>query len=194
MAELNAAPRKPWVGLAIGIVIGLLLFGSCFVLGSAYFLAARPPPRSTQSEVKSNLKYAFTVQKASFGEHDRYDESIEAVGFMPERGNRYRYVFSRTGDAAAPGSPADGGVHTQVLADEGRTPPPDNLLLLTGVPTAGVGLEGTCPSCEITIYAVGNLDSDSTVDVWSISTKQRTIAGESVSPGQPYNHVNDLER
>jgi hypothetical protein len=97
VAELNATPRKPWVGLAIGIVIGLLLFGSCFVLGSAYFLAARPPPRSTQSEVKTNLKYAFACEKSFFVEHDRYDESIEVVGFMPERGTRYRYVFSRTG-------------------------------------------------------------------------------------------------
>lgn len=193
MAELNASPRKPWVGLVIGIGLLLALLSSCFGALVFYpFYVSRPHPRSKQSEVKSNLKYAFTAQKAYFGEFDRYNESIEAVGFMPEPGTRYRYVFSRTGEAAAPGSRADGGVHTGVLADESRTPPPDNMLLLTGIPLSEVGLEGTCPACDITIYAAGNLDADSTVDLWSISTKSRVIAGESVGPGQPYNHVNDL--
>lgn len=194
MAELNAPPRRPWVGLVVGIGLLVLLLGSCLVLVPAWFLAARPPQRSKQSEVKTNLKVAFTCERSFFSEHDRFDESIEAVGFMPERGNRYRYVFSRTGDSAAPGSLPDGGTHTGVLADEGRTPPPDNMLLLTGIPLTEVGLEGTCPACDITIYAAGNLDADSTVDLWSVSSKQRTIAGESVGPGQPYNHVNDLER
>jgi hypothetical protein len=40
----------------------------------------------------------------------------------------------------------------------------------------------------------GNIDSDATIDVWSISTKERIIAGETVTPGRPFNHVNDVEK
>ena len=48
--------------------------------------------------------------------------------------------------------------------------------------------------CDVTVVAAGNIDSDATIDVWSISTKERIIAGETVMPGMPFNHVSDLEK
>lgn len=72
MAELNATPRKPWVGLAIGMGLLLALLTSCFGALVFYPLyVSRPHPRSKQSEVKSNLKAAFTAEKSYFVEQLR---------------------------------------------------------------------------------------------------------------------------
>src|SRR2546428_7639290 len=47
--------------------------------------------RSKQSESKSNLKAAYTAEKAYYQEKDTYSNLIFAVGFSPERSNRYSY-------------------------------------------------------------------------------------------------------
>lgn len=152
--------------------------------------------RARQAEVKANLKSAYAAQRAYFDDKDTYSESIDEVGFLPERSNRYRYVFAPASDSLFPGSP-DGGAHNGVLADQRPSPPPDNATLLAGIPPAllaEAGLHGKCPeACHITMLAVGNLDGDSDVDVWSISTMVRTIGGVSVPAGQPYNDFDDVK-
>lgn len=152
--------------------------------------------RSIQSEVKTNLKGAFTAEKAYFAEKDTYSESLEQVGFIPDRGNRYRYYLSARGDMLIPGMP-DGGWHSNVAADLKKDLLTGNATLQASVPAAllaDTGIRGTCPGpCNITIVAVGNLDSDPTVDVWSISTEDRSIGGEKVSAGTPYCHVSDVD-
>jgi type IV pilus assembly protein PilA len=193
---MTVEPRnKPWAGLIVGVGLLVLMVGSClvlFVLPNILGRNFRPKKRS--SEARINLKAAFTAEKANFGEFDTYDERIEKIGFTPERKNRYRYLFSKTDDALTQGS-ADGGMHTGVLSDDGVS---KDAVLLAGIPVAllkEVGLEGSCPSaCNITLIAVGNIDDDATIDVWSISTKDRKILGESVPAGTPYNDVNDTEK
>jgi type IV pilus assembly protein PilA len=136
---------------------------------------------------------AFTAEKSWFAEKDTYSESVEEMGFMPERGNRYMYVVAPSGDALVPGGPA-GGTHTRIEADSKYSP--DNAALLAAIPPAllaETGVHGTCPdACRITVVAVGNLDGDSDVDLWSVSTEARTIDGAPVPAGQPYNHHSDL--
>ena len=59
---------------------------------------------------------------------------------------------------------------------------------------ADAGVHGTCPAdCYVTVIAVGNIDDDADLDVWSISTQARTLGGEAVPAGQPFHHVNDLK-
>jgi type IV pilus assembly protein PilA len=145
--------------------------------------------RHRSFEAKTQLKAAYTAERAFFLEFDLYSEDPAKVGFQPERGNRYRYVFSASGDAG-------------VLADAVKDPSSSNLALLAGLPPVllrEAGLHGACDAgtstqagpCSMTVFAVGNLDADQTLDIWSVSTVNRTIDGESVPAGQPFRHVND---
>jgi hypothetical protein len=118
---------------------------------------------------------------------------VEEVGFAPERTNRYRYYFSASGDPLVTGSP-DGGQHTGVTVDARMTPPSETALRAAIPPPlmAELGMHGKCPDeCHITMLAVGNLDTDSTMDIWSVSTDARTIDGEAVLAGSPFHHLDD---
>ncbi len=46
---------------------------------------------------------------------------------------------------------------------------------------------------DITIVAAGNIDNDDTVDVWTISSKDRTVNGQRVPAGTPFNNVDDTK-
>jgi hypothetical protein len=136
-------------------------------------------------------------EEARGEKHGCYETSIESRGFQPEYKNRYLYLFSASGSAQDRTSAPDGGRHTVLLADTRATPVPVNEELLAAIPTevlASAGIEGTCPRCEVTIVSAGNADADSTVDVWSISTKLRVIDGAEVPAGVPFNHVDDSKR
>ena len=191
------APKKTSTLTILLIVLGVGGIGFVCCLGT---LAAIAVPnfmkfqgRSKQGEVKSNLKAAFYAEKSWFAERDTYSESLEEVGFMPERPNRYMYVLAPGGDALVSGAAA-GGAHSRVEADSKFAP--DNVALLAAIPAAllaQTGVHGTCPdSCNITIVAVGNVDEDADVDLWSISTEARTIDGTPVPAGQPFNHHSDI--
>ena len=181
------------VVLAVGGLCMLCCVGTIAAIAVPNFL--KFGARSKQSEVKSNLKAVFTAEKYWFMEKDTYSESIEDIGFAPERGNRYRYILSPSGDALNPGEPA-GGKHTGVLVDAKMGPAPDDAALLARIPPpllAQAGLKGECPkACHITILAVADLDKDSTVDLWSISTEDRMIDGVSVPAGTPHKHSDDV--
>jgi hypothetical protein len=154
-------------------------------------------PTARNREPKVALTYALREERDFFEKHGCYETSIESLGFQPEYKNRYLYVFSASGSALDRTSAPDGGRHTVLLADTRATPVPVNEELLAAIPTevlASAGIEGTCPRCEVTIVSAGNADADSTVDVWSISTKLRVIGGAEVPAGVPFNHVDDSKR
>jgi hypothetical protein len=169
-------------------------FICCFGL-IAYPNMIRSTPRPSYYAAKLDLQSAYAAERSYFLRHSRYEESVETIGFFPKPG-RYRFVFSKTDDAKFVTDPADGGLHTGLLADEKEFSSANNALLWGGIPSSlrnSAGISGTCPSCEITIIMSGNLDSDSKVDVWSISTAARTIDGEAVPAGLAFRHVNDSD-
>ncbi len=185
--------------------------------------------RSKQSECKSNLKALFTAERAYYQEKDVYSSCVRKIGFSPERGNRYSYWVNTTKTTAesacstseartdAGGSTAstDGavkvdsfkyGVDSTTNADAAPSPlytvtaPTgsgmvvlDNLVGVTpdtGGPTSSFG--GAC---------VGNIDSDTNVDLWYISNTSSTTAGvcpalagndQNVPGGEPKNTYNDV--
>jgi type II secretory pathway pseudopilin PulG len=130
--------------------------------------------RSKQSECKANLKSAWMAQKNYFLEKDAFGSTAEEIGFSPDGKNRYSYWV---------------GPDSIVAATLSTTPPAE---LEAGFRGLQLGLEGTCPDCSVTMACAGNVDNDATVDVWSISTGQRTIEGEVVPPGQPFQHQDDI--
>ncbi|HSP81910.1 MAG TPA: prepilin-type N-terminal cleavage/methylation domain-containing protein, partial [Myxococcaceae bacterium] len=147
--------------------------------------------RSKQGEAKSNLKAWFTAQRAYMQEKDKYSPGIRVVGFAPERGNRYAYIF---GAGTCEERKSDGTV-VQLQTDEcvqiDNAKFPDMQaadLKPAQVPFAGTwngpgsdpanpGLSATgCPSCNIDGYATGNVDNDKGgIDSWYISTKTGTM-------------------
>jgi type IV pilus assembly protein PilA len=145
--------------------------------------------RSKQSECKANLKGAFTALKSYEMEKGAFSVHPAEVGFSPERGNRYLYAFSAGGPIAAnggaPAADAEG-----VGADTLRFPDVSNEALRAGIPAAlraTLGVQGMCPECAVTVACAGNIDNDTTVDVWSISTGDRPGA----PAGTPFNDVDD---
>lgn len=194
-APLPQQPKKSGVSAVVIILVAVALLCPCIGILAAIAIPnfIKFQSRSKQMEAKVQLKSAFTAEQAYFMDKQAYSTSPQEVGFMPERGNRYLVAFSAEGELAEPGKLTKES--TGVKADGARHPNIDNDALERGIPAElmnEVGPSGKCPDdCAITIVAAGNIDNDDTIDVWSISTKARTVNGTPVSAGTPYNHVDD---
>jgi hypothetical protein len=152
--------------------------------------------RSKQAECKTNLKAWYTGQRTYFAEKDTYSTSIQEVGFMPERRNRYAYF-------AGPGPVEDRSTKGAQLVVGAQGIGVDTLGISTaraitfeqrpeGVGSM-VGIQGDCPECDITLVCAGQVDNDETLDVWSISTMEREAEdGTPIPAGIPFNHINDV--
>ncbi|MFT3842504.1 MAG: prepilin-type N-terminal cleavage/methylation domain-containing protein [Myxococcaceae bacterium] len=173
--------------------------------------------RSKQSEAKTNLKAMFTAQKSWFGERDQYLTRADTIGFAPEQSNRYYY---RLDDACGtawvrPGAAPTTGGYVCITNDTARFPDPNSLNppssnggALASAPKQGGALAlstgaivtGTCPNCGFVGDATGNVDNDSNIDSWFVSSGDLT--GEAggtgcypetvLSAGVPYNSYNDV--
>jgi len=147
--------------------------------------------RSKQSEAKAYLKSAYTAQRAYFAENSTFDLHPATVGFSPEKGNRYLYAFSMQGQIdARPGDPTKEAVGIGI--DSVRHPTESDSRALAAIPpelAQTVGIRGTCPDCQLTLVASGNIDNDSDYDVWSIASYDRPGA----PAGVPFNDYSDLE-
>lgn len=188
-----AAPQQK-KGMPVVLIVVIVAVILCFVIGCLAAIAVpnfiKFQSRAKQSEAKANLRAAYTAEMMFFTSGNKYSESPFEVGFSPEHGNRYLYAFSTEGELGKAGAVAK--EHTGVFADNGRFPEIDNDALEKGVPQS-VWDECGVQDDAITIVAAGNIDTDSTVDVWSVSTKDRTIDGKPVPAGTPYNHVDDTK-
>src|SRR3982751_1934651 len=136
--------------------------------------------RSKQSEAKANLKAVFTAQKAFFQEKDRFSTLTGEVGFEPERNNRYAYFL-------APGSTIEDRVastitqattYTGVGVDTFKYGTPLAQAYGATACSSAAGLTGT-PATRFDALALGNIDADTLVDQWSISSESRVFAGGS---------------
>ena len=153
--------------------------------------------RSKQSEPKSNLKGLFTAQKSYFQEKDRYSAVAGAIGFSPERGNRYAYWLSaaavngstlqdRSTPAIAPGQNHQIAVDTfryPFMPDGTTANPPNPTYGATGGnPNGGTqGLFQAGGKSHFMHTAVGNIDNDIagatgvSFDQWFISSQSATV-------------------
>ncbi len=167
--------------------------------------------RSKQGEAKANLKSMFTAERSFYQEKDRYSAYVDEIGFAPERGNRYTYRLgactSQENRSTATVVRDTTGVDTCVSVDTFKY---SNMLLNpaytggTSDPGAGAGAPGvvnaaSCPTCDFTGTAAGDIDSESVgIDSWyisSISVTNTANCGNSdtASPaGSPFNTYNDV--
>jgi type IV pilus assembly protein PilA len=154
--------------------------------------------RSKQSEAKANSRAMFTAEKAFFAEKDRWSTITSECGFSPERNNRYNYFLGGTTlddrstttavlPAMVNGIQADvfkgyAATTTATLACGGEQPTAIPQTSTTALDWGGV--------------ALGNIDTDPTFDIWSISTTGRILTGcdaaGNTPSGVPVNEQNDV--
>jgi hypothetical protein len=192
----NAPPHSSRHAIRVVTLVVVTLVTTCFVgagvLAVRNFLAFGV--RSKQADVKANLRAAYVAERSQLLEHGAYSEIVEEISFDPHH-SRYFYLLSEKGDSLVPQT-RDGGTHSSVAPSPVFSPMPTRAAALGAVPPellSELGVRGECPSsCRVTIVAVGNIDVDEKLDVWSVSTAPRTIAGKSVPAGTPHNHVDDV--
>jgi len=158
--------------------------------------------RSKQSEAKSNSKAMFTAEKAFFAEKDRWSSLVGEAGFAPERNNRYNYFFgstnldNRSTTLAVTGSTA-GGISADAFKSYATT---NTNVELCGNSTPPVASTSTVTPGDWYGEAEGNIDTDATYDVWTISTASRVMTGTTcdavgnIASGEPANEQNDVNR
>jgi len=165
--------------------------------------------RSKQSEAKANLKAAFTAEKAYIQEKDAYSTLINIVGFSPERNNRYAYFLDKAGSlldltTSVPATATDNaGIQVDAFRyGTGATVAYAKGACATGPLAGDAGISGTgAGPFDWTGVAIGNIDTDTTLDQWSISTASRVFpttvsvscsVGANNPSGEPANEVNDV--
>ncbi len=156
--------------------------------------------RSKQSEAKSNSKAMFTAEKAFFAEKDRWSTLVSEVGFAPERNNRYNYFLggavpdNRAGTQAS--TPASANA-IQADAFKGYTTTATGTSICSGNGSVNFPTTNTLDA-DWGGTAYGNIDTDSTFDIWSISTATRALtscdAVGNVAGGEPANEQNDVNK
>ncbi len=173
--------------------------------------------RSKQGEAKANLKAWFTSQRAYMQEKDKYSEKIRVVGFAPERGNRYAYYFSgaETCEERKAGVQPTTTVNDNCISvDQSKFPDLVDLMpdyvnpgfdwsAGTGLDPLVPGMTTTCPGCNITGFAAGNIDNEPDgIDSFFISTKDGAATGTvcglesnelNVIAGAPFPTHNDVD-
>ncbi len=149
--------------------------------------------KSKQSEAKTNLKSVFTSQKSYFGEKDKYGSSFKLIGFSPEAGNRYSYGLKGSCNTAE----TVGSRGTDCIGqDSGKF----SVTASGSDAVATIGLTGSCPNCDFTAAALGNVDNDSDGDTWAITSDLTPVAlvntcgvdVSSATAAEPSNAYNDV--
>jgi type IV pilus assembly protein PilA len=166
--------------------------------------------RSKQSEAKANMKAIFTAQKAFFQEKDRFSSLTGEVGFEPERNNRYAYYIGNGGtledrsNSTITNAATYTGINVDIFKYGSGTQP---ATMVTSPCSCTGGATGcNVPAVDVApavanfnAGAVGNIDADTTVDIWTISSGSRVFtpsaactADQNNPSGEPANDQNDV--
>lgn len=147
--------------------------------------------RSKQSEAKQSLRAYFMAQRHYFSEADQFTADMGAVGFAPERGNRYAYksmvtptVYQSRSAAVLPVLAAYQALEVDCFRIGGTCagqPVRPTLAAFTityeSGTTGGTDTGVTAGSNgSFTFEAIGTIDNDSDNDVWMISSGTIDIA------------------
>lgn len=165
-----AYASRRWMTIA-AVVLPVLVFAWIFVSGVlSGFTGARA--KYGQRECELLLKKLYVAERDHFRQNSTFTTATE-LGLLPPEKSPYVYV----------------------VAGELWSRRPEQITMLTArapwaVETASV--LGTCPDCVLVMSCIGELDEDTDVDVWTISTAPRVINGKSIAAGVPYNNVNDV--
>jgi len=167
--------------------------------------------RSRQSEAMTNLKSMFAAEKAFRAEKGHFSGLVHEIGFSPERNNRYAYFAGLDGTtledrrkAAIAGAATDYGIEYDSFKYGLVAPFTTAINAAPAASPCGTGLPGISgvASPVWTGMAQGQVDNDPTLDLWSISTGNRTAAaapacassGANNPAGEPLVETNDVDQ
>jgi type IV pilus assembly protein PilA len=195
--------------------------------------------RARQSEAKTNLRAIFTAEKSYYGDKQIFLDMFDAIGFAPEFNNRYQYMIEPTAGTEdrttlPPTTKAGASLECSIQGLQGigvismdihkwgapaaayvPNVPSGQVSNGNGIgPQIILGVQPPntcCPNgiCEFAAGAVGNVDNDTTIDEWFISTQggipggaaQACANGAALAPagntgsyaeGEPVNNCNDV--
>lgn len=172
----NVAAAFMAIGTALGGFVLLIVLVSML-------LAPRLKSVSTgilQTEAKMALAGLYTAEKAFHAEYEQYTTDIESIGFKPYEPTQYKFGF------AAPSTIVKPFLAKQVDAikyDPNRMTS-DIFKETYGdrVPASSFTdlVQKHCPDCTASengfkIVAIGNLDEDETLDVWTIDHDKNLV-------------------
>ena len=134
---------KGYISCLLAIIISVLIEIILIALATPAFMRIMEPTK--QSEANFNLKQVYKSQIAFYAKHHIYASLFKELEWKPEGMNRYSYFLpGEEIPATAPG--------------RGPFSMPENF-------QAGASQTG------FTAVAVGNVDNDATLDVWTINEK-----------------------
>lgn len=129
--------------------------------------------RARQSEAKTNLSGIFTAEKAFRGEYGSFSTDLVTVNWMPDGNPNYLYGFAAASQdqadelrAVIPGyDPSRKSTdHPDVIGQ----PPRYGVTRMQNLLPALFPAHATLTKEAFTAAAVGNIDGDATLDVWTI--------------------------
>ncbi|WNG44970.1 prepilin-type N-terminal cleavage/methylation domain-containing protein [Archangium minus] len=213
MTRLFARKNRGFTLIELMIVVAII--GILAAIAIPNFIKFQA--RSKQGEAKANLKAWFTTERAFLQEKDRYEEDIKIIGYAPERGNRYAYWFSSsqnecevrgeagidTNQESAFCIEVDVGKFKGATANPTYSSGAPNTLTFVGAgeDPGQPGRTATCPGCNISAFAVGNVDNETNGnDTWFIATKDAQAEAKCGNKdetmavaGTPYISYNDVD-
>lgn len=167
---------------SLGCVAGLLLLCALLVVGPNYM---GMKGRSPASEGRTNLKGAHQALNNFFAELGNYNADFTTMGFIPERGNRFVYVFTGGPIQRRETASLPVGKWGIIGADQYKHPEIDTDALLAKLPpTLPSGVSPGIDSRGAVVVAIADLDRDGVPLIMSIATFDRTDAG--VTRGSPF--------
>ncbi len=175
-----------------------LVAASLLLLGTGCFKPGRG--HSKEYEARSNLKSLYTAERALMQERDKFSNDFVELGFFPERGNRYAYFLgSGARQDRTTSAFSSAGAFESIGVDvfkHGKKHPEIVFPMLpkTFAGNVRIGVTGECPNCQFVAAAAANLDSDATLDVWSIASFERVAPdGTTIPAGLPFWEIRDVE-
>lgn len=191
--------------VAAGVVAALVLVTGGLGCAELWHSFVSFGTRSKAGEACVTLERLCRVQLDRMSDGGVPAARYRELGFDVERGNRYAYLVApgavleeRIGSSMAT---TPNGLATGVQVDlprfgagsvERRVSEADCPVELAG--GVRLGANGECPKCSWVMAAAGNIDVDSDLDVWSVSTAaRRTAKGEDLPACQPFHEHDDVE-
>jgi len=142
--------------------------------------------QSKQSECKIHLRSLYSHERSLYLENEAYSNDLSDLKSAFDGRLNYAYFLDSNLEVGS----------TAVAPTVDRTTPMDVKKAFESLPAglaSELGITGQCPDCAFTFVCVGQLDGDDTLDVWSLSSKDRQAEdGGFIPAGTPHNHVNDV--
>jgi type IV pilus assembly protein PilA len=168
LARIGREPQLPGRGRAIAAIVvgvGVIPFQLGFLAAIAIPNFIRYQARSKQIECKLSLRELWNDEQAYRADHGHYATRFTDLRFQARPRNRYAYVLSQSEVI-----PVDPRYRTDFDP-------------VAAVRSFGVGVKDDA----FVAACVGNIDNDPTLDVWTVSSDDRTVPA-----GTPRNEVNDV--